>query len=448
MMVLNEHPIWSFLFGILSVYPFFPLRHVPIMKQLKIPFHRLLLYATGIMLVQGFTYLWLSYICPFGSPALAWHRKLFMIPFVLLTLHFSKDNKSKTLFMDFFMVGIVMSVIDLSYIIDRLWFADAFASAPYRTDVFVRGALTLLLYPPLYLLFKKSLRPIMQIQGTTMWRYMTAIPLTFAVISIITTMEAFDHRISPVILSIRLSVIAGSILVSALLAKVVKQMEQAVKAEEKNKQTERLLALQGELYTSLNRNIEETRAARHDLRHQLAAISTMIQHKDYEHLQEFVEQYRKSVPTDKDIILCENYAANSVISHYIALALEEGIQSVDVCCVLAEDSGIEDTDLCVLLGNLLENAIEGCSSVPEEKRKIKLRISTHAANLMLTLDNTFSGTLLTENGEYLSSKRQNGQKGIGLSSVAALTEKYNGSLYIEEKNGWFMVSVQLAVNCT
>lgn len=441
--MMNEPPIWSFLFGILSVYPFFPLRHVPIMNRLKIPFHRLMLYATVIMLVQGFTYLWLSYNFPFGSPALIWHRKLFMIPFVLLTLHFSKDNKSKTLFMDFLMVGIVMSVIDLSYIVNRTWFPDAFASAPYRTDVLVRSALTILILPPLYLIFKKSLRPIMQMEAITMWQYMTAIPLTFAVISIITTMEAFDHKISPVIFSIRLSIIGGSILVSALLAKVVKQMELAVKAEEKSKQAERLLALQGELYVSLNRNIEQTRAARHDLRHHLAAISTMIQHKDYKRLQEFVEQYRRSVPTDKNMILCENYAANSVISHYIALAHEEGIQSVDVRCVLAQNSGVEDIDLCVLLGNLLENAIEGCSNVSMKQRKIKLRISTHASNLMMTLDNTFNGTLKTKNGEYLSSKRQNGQKGIGLASVTALTEKYNGSLYIEEKNGWFMVSVQL-----
>lgn len=447
MLYLHEPPIWSFLFGIMSVYPFFPLRHVPVLDRLKIPFRLLLLYATALMLVQGFTYLWLSYLYPFGAPALAWHRKLSMIPYVLLTLTFSRDRKSKTLFMDFFMVGIVMSVIDLTYIVNRTWFAEAFLASPYRTDVLVRGAITLLLYPPLYLLFKKSLRPIMQIETVTVWKYMTAIPLVFAVISIITTMEAFDHKISLVILSIRFSIICGSVLVCALLAKVVGQMEQAVRAEEKSKQTEWLLALQGEQYESLTNSIEQARATRHDLRHQLAAISAMAESKEYEKLQEFVEQYRRSVPTDKDIVLCENYAANSVIRHYIALAHEEGISTIDMRCVLAQDSGIEDTDLCVLLGNLLENAIEGCKTIPIEKRKIKLRISPHAGNLMLTVDNTFDGAVQKGNGEYLSRKRQNRQKGIGLASVAAITDKYNGSLNIDEKNGWFMVSVQMTANC-
>lgn len=442
---MNESPIWLFLFGILSVYPFFPLRHVPVLDRLKIPFWKLMLYATVIMLVQGLSYLWLSGMYPFGSPVVSWHRKLFMIPYVLLTLMFSKDSKGKTLFMDFFMVGIVMAVIDFAYVLDRTWFAQAFAIAPHRTDVLLRSVITLLIYPPLYVLFKKALRPIMEIQSMSVWPYLTAIPFAFAVISIITTMEAFGHEISPVILSIRFSIIGGSMLVSTLLGKVVVELGAAVIAQEKSKQTERLLSLQGAQYEALTKNIEQTRAARHDLHHSLAVITTMVQCKEYDRLQEFVEQYRKSVPIDKNMMLCENYAANSVISHYIALAYEEGITAIDVRCVLTKDSGVEDIDLCVVLGNLFENAIEGCKTVPIVKRKIKLRIGTYAGNLMLSVDNSFDGVVEIEHGEYLSRKRGGRQKGIGLSSVMAVAEKYDGELQCEQKDGVFMVSVCMSV---
>lgn len=440
---MNELPIWSFLFGILSVYPFFPLRHVPVMDRLKISFWKLMLYATAIMVVQGVSYLWLSQQYSFGTAILAWHRKLFMIPYVLLTLTFSKDSKSKTLFMDFFMVGIVMSVIDLAYIIDRTWFYEAFIISPYRTDVFVRSAITLLLYPPLYLLFKNSLRPVMKIETVTVWPYLTAIPLTFAVVSIITTMEAFNHEISPVILSIRLSIILGSVLVSALLSKVVRQMESAVKAEEKNRQSERLLALQSEQYAALTRNMEQTRAARHDLRHQLAVISAMVEDKEYNNLKEFVERYRKSVPTDTEINFCENYAANSVMSHYFAIAKMEAINSIDVRCTLGEDSHVEDLDLCVLIGNLFENAIEGCKTLPVNERKIKLRMSNYLGQLLLTIDNTFDGNVKMVKDEILSRKRGNGQKGVGISSVEAIVQKYGGEIRWEQKSALFMVSVLL-----
>lgn len=440
---MKEAPIWSFLFGILSVYPFFPLRHVPVIDRLKISFPKLMLYATAIMAVQGLTYLWMSDLYAFGTPLLAWHRKLFMIPYVLLTLAFSKDSKSKTLFMDFFMVGIVMSVIDLAYVLNRTWFAAAFAAAPYRTDVFVRSTITLLLYPPLYLLFKKSLRPIMKIEAIPMWRYLTAIPLVFAVISIITTMEAFGHEISLVIFSIRLCIILGSVLVSALLSKVMRQMERAIKAEERSRQSERLIALQGEQYACLTRNMEQTRAARHDLRHQLAAISAMVDGHEYDKLKDFVACYRKSVPTDTDIILCENYAANSVMSHYSALAHKEAVDVVDIRCTLADNSSVDDLDLCILLGNLFENAIEGCKTIPPGQRKIKLRMNNYLKQLLLTVDNTFDGIIEMEQGEIISRKRGNGQKGVGLSSVETIAHKYGGVMRCEQKDGWFMVSVLL-----
>lgn len=440
---MSESAIWPFLFGMISVYPFFPLRHVPIMGRLKIPFSRLMFYASLIMIVQGFSYLLMSNVFPFDGIALAWHRKLFMIPYVLLTLAFSKDSIDKTLFMDFFMVGIVMVVIDLAYIIERTWFAESFAIAPHRTDVLVRLALTLLIYPPLYILFKKNLKPIMNIASVTVWRYMTAIPFVFAIISIITTMEAFDHNISIVILLIRFSVISGSVLVCYLLAVVVKQLEQSVILQEKSKQSERLLALQSAQYEGLTKNIEQTRAFRHDLRHHLSAISTMTKRKEFDKLLDYLEHYRKSVPTDKDMVLCENYAANSVISHYFALAKEQEINELNFRCSLANNSGIDDVDLCVLLGNLLENAIEGCMTIPKEDRKIKLRIAGHAGELLITLDNTFDGIVVTANGEYLSRKRAVSQRGFGLTSVATVTEKYDGEISYEQKDGWFMVSINL-----
>lgn len=343
------------------------------------------------------------------------------------------------------MVGIVMAVIDIAYVLDRTWFVQSFAIAPYRTDVLVRGSVTLLVYFPLHFLLKKILLPIMEIQSMTVWRYITAISFVFAFTSVVTTMEAFGHRISPVILTIRSSVLCGSVLVCALLGKVVKQMEASVMVEEKNKQAQRLLAMQKTQYLALNKNIEQTRAARHDLRHQLAAMDTMVERKEYKQLQEFVEHSLKALPTDKEIVLCENYAANSVLSHYAALAKEVGIGKLDIKCALGSDSGVENIDLCVLLGNLFENAIEGCKTLPEEKRKIKLRIATHVGVVMVTADNSFDGIVYVKNGEILSRKREGEQKGIGLTSVEAVAHKYGGELRCEQKDGLFMVSVTMEV---
>lgn len=98
---------------------------------------------------------------------------------------------------------------------------------------------------------------------------------------------------------------------------------------------------------------------------------TLLEDKEYDRMREFLEHSRKSLPTDKDIMLCENYAANSVMSHYFSLAKEQSKVVADIKCDLPNDSGIDDVDLCVLLGNLFENAIEGCKTLPPELRKNK-----------------------------------------------------------------------------
>ncbi|MEG0736969.1 MAG: ATP-binding protein, partial [Longicatena sp.] len=145
-----------------------------------------------------------------------------------------------------------------------------------------------------------------------------------------------------------------------------------------------------------------------------------------------------------NISFCDNIAVDSLLKYYYSLAKNKDI-SINIRLILPHTLPISDVDFCTILGNLLENAIEGCRTLSEEKRKLKLRISSHAGNLMLTIDNTFDGKLHLNNGEILSRKRGNEKKGIGLSSVMAVAEKYDGFLRWDVKDGWFLVSVQMSI---
>lgn len=440
---MSESPIWIFLFGTLSVYPFFPLRHVPVMDRMKIPFCKVMLLATIIMAVQGLSYLWLANQYSFGTTMLTWHRKLFMIPYVLLTLHFSKDSKSKTLFMDFFMVGIVMAVIDFAYVIDRTWFSEAFAITPHRTDVLVRGTLTLLLYLPLYFLFKKGLRPIMEIQSMTVWRYMTAIPFAFAIISIITTMEAFRHEISPVILAIRFSVISGSVLVCTLLGKVIKQMEAAVIAQEKSKWAEQMLELQGAQYETLTKNIEQTKAQRHDLHHQLTVIRSYSESGNNNKLIDYLDTLITEIPDWQGAGYCENSAVNAIVAHYGALAEKSGIKLSIKLAVPNHIEHISDTNLCVIFGNLLENAIEACNRMTDGEKFINLYSRLQYDTLTITMDNSFDAIFHKQGDRFLSNKRTD--YGTGTASITTVAEKHGGGASFETEGTVFKASVYVRV---
>lgn len=83
---MEESVIWIFLYSVLHVFPLFSLRHVTMMDRLSIPFWKLMLYATILMIVQGTTYIGLVEVYDAGVYEFAWHPTVFVIPYVIVTL--------------------------------------------------------------------------------------------------------------------------------------------------------------------------------------------------------------------------------------------------------------------------------------------------------------------------------------------------------------------------
>lgn len=96
----------------------------------------------------------------------------------------------------------------------------------------------------------------------------------------------------------------------------------------------------------------------------------------------------------------------------------------------------------MLLGNLLENAVEACILQPEGNRHIIVRGQLKNNSLFLTIDNTFNGKILQDNnGVYISTKHSGA--GLGIESARQIAMRYNGIFEVIQKNGMFCVSVLL-----
>ncbi|MDR2106610.1 MAG: GHKL domain-containing protein [Coriobacteriales bacterium] len=201
----------------------------------------------------------------------------------------------------------------------------------------------------------------------------------------------------------------------------------------------RSLDMQRTLYNRLSRSTEEVRALRHDLRHQLQAIRGYLQKDNVTGALGYVDAISGTIPEIADKLLCDNFAVNAVAVHYLDKAMEAHIQT-DLRLVVPEDLGqIHDNDMSIIVGNLFENAIEACLFVDEDKRFIRMSSKVVKKRLTLVIDNSFDGTYTEKGGEFYSRKRQG--KGVGISSVRAVVERYGGSLKYEVANGVFMTSL-------
>ena len=100
----------------------------------------------------------------------------------------------------------------------------------------------------------------------------------------------------------------------------------------------------------------------------------------------------------------------------------------------------------MLLGNLLENAVEACRQEAVERRLITLRVKRRgSSSLLILVDNTCVTPVMFANGMPLSSKKEGG--GIGTASVSEIAARYGGIVQFEQNSEVFYASVILHVGC-
>lgn len=206
-------------------------------------------------------------------------------------------------------------------------------------------------------------------------------------------------------------------------------------------QENRFLQMQAAQYRILQKSIEDTRRARHDLRQHFKALQGCVESGDIDRVAEYVKAYGESLPPDAVRRFCKNYAVDAVLHYYGEQAVRQQTD-MEVSVQMEEETIIPQPEFCALLGNLLENAIDACNR-SKAPRIIRLHIRQQGKQaLYLTLDNTSDQPPKSDDGRFLSSSHDG--FGVGTESVRVTVERYSGDTRFEWKDGMFYVSVMLS----
>ena len=117
---------------------------------------------------------------------------------------------------------------------------------------------------------------------------------------------------------------------------------------------------------------------------------------------------------------------------------------MQVSIQMADPPVIPETDFCVLIGNLLENAVEVCADTNSGIQPfVRLHVvQTGSSMLSITADNTSSGSPNRSGNKLLSTKHSG--YGIGTESICMIAERYSGGARFTWKAGVFYASVMLS----
>lgn len=306
-------------------------------------------------------------------------------------------------------------------------------------DSLLTLAIAACFWPLYYKLLVGKLRPLFLHEDTDgIWRILWLVPALFCVIHyfcIWTYSGLFSKRLLNVLFLVVVNL--GAAFVSYLVAKIVGEKTRLLRLESENQR----LAMQMAQYESLKERMEETRRARHDLRQHLRLMQSYLDNSNKTALQDYLNTYGQTLPAGTGIRYCENTVADTVVRYYAQLAQENHI-SFKAKMELPAAIHLPEPDLCVLLGNLLENALESCKKHPDSSPNIQI-IGKLVGIQMLTIivNNCPADEPKWENDMLLSSKRSG--TGIGTTSIRTIAKRYDGEARFEWKDNLFSASVVL-----
>lgn len=312
---------------------------------------------------------------------------------------------------------------------------------------YIMSGLSLAAFPLICLFYKKLMRPALDYtQSQIIWRLIWVIPICNTLIyTMVIAPDISNYTCYPendfLVIPIFWSMLTFS--TYGILLRTIIAISRNAELREKLYLTEIQITAQQKHMQLLQTRIQETRRSRHDIRHHFVVLGNFAKNKDLKGLETYLEKASALSFLQPAEIYCDSSAVNALLSYYKEQAEKEEIKVI-LKVSLLEKIPVTDTELCIILGNLLENAVEACRRMDSPDRFIDLELSMiSGALLVVIIRNSYEGAIQqAQDGTFFSGKAAD-RRGIGISSVLNITEKYNGMSRFEYKEQVFQVSLML-----
>lgn len=202
-------------------------------------------------------------------------------------------------------------------------------------------------------------------------------------------------------------------------------------------------------FKSQEKSVEETkilyqsvRSIRHDLKQHFQVALTMLHSGKINEAVDYMEKYNDTVLDGiSNKVFCDNDVVNYIINSKSKICSDRHIKIY--IYIANEIPEFSDLDLCVLLGNALDNAIEGVSG--EGSNEIYLELRNVDNFFMISVKNTIINSVLEDNPNLISIKNEKEVHGLGILSMKEVVQKYNGSIEFYESDNKFCCDMLLDI---
>ncbi|MEG2199446.1 MAG: ATP-binding protein, partial [Anaerovorax sp.] len=204
------------------------------------------------------------------------------------------------------------------------------------------------------------------------------------------------------------------------------------------------LETQCEYYEEFQEYNRELKKLRHDMKNQMQTIQMLIKQENYNAANECAERVLLETEKMNHFSFCEHEMLNALFFNMFKRINKEEID-FKYELYLPKRMNIEGLDICRLFSNILDNAIEGCKHVTDDKF-IRIIANIVKENLIIKCENSCSKIFKIDErtGAFTSTKEEKGH-GNGMPIMREIVEKYQGSIGFCHEQDRFILTAYLCL---
>lgn len=207
-----------------------------------------------------------------------------------------------------------------------------------------------------------------------------------------------------------------------------------------------LLEKENELYRKqcelMQASTTELQAFRHDLNNQFIAMNELLNNEKYDNLKVQIQELFKITGEKAVYSTTGNVAVDGIINYKLQNAIINHIK-VNAEIAVPSELSIEISDIITVLGNLLDNALYAIMQLREGERSLFLKLIYGQERLIISISNPYKTDVRYENGEIVTTKKDNQKHGFGIKNIEKVVKKYNGYMEITHDNQIFTTDLLL-----
>jgi signal transduction histidine kinase len=191
----------------------------------------------------------------------------------------------------------------------------------------------------------------------------------------------------------------------------------------------------------INQSQENLKILRHDFKNHLLALRAYIELGNNDMALNYLQNTYKLVDYSTEYAKSGNTVVDSILNYKLQTAKNLGIDfmlNLNIPMIL----NIKPFDMSVILGNLLDNAIEATSMLNENK-KIEITVEYDRNVIYISTVNYFKGSLAYSKNKLVTTKEDKENHGFGLYSIKKALENYNGTMHISNTENKICIDIMM-----